>query len=186
MEKNFKMYEQNEFSIADTLTRLYPVKDIKINPTINPFERIDLFFTNQKDIKYACEIKCRNKLSLGMMIEQTKLIELVKYWKLGNNCKYINYIESNDQLIIYDLNSRFERLDLKDIADDPFNSNLYSSIISKAATAEDRGESVKLIKLLYFDPNGTNDFVITNYSNTLAKEGIKFNYNGKIINEDFI
>jgi len=181
MEKTFEQYEQNEFAIADTLTKLLNADNILINPTVNQFERVDLFFTLHSikggEVKYAAEIKCRKVLKLGMLIEKTKLIELWKEWKSGKNVRYINYIESTDQLIIFDLNSRFKSLELKKIGDNPYKLENYDVIYSPSTTAGNQIEKKKYVKYLYYNPYQTKDYRIDDYTLELIKNNITFIYN---------
>lgn len=183
MEKTFEQYEQNEFAIADTLTKLFNADKIVINPTVNKYEKIDLFFSlhsiNGGEAKYAAEIKCRRKLKLGMMIERTKLIELWKEWKAGKRVRYINYIEEDDQLLIFDLNTRFERLELKEVGDNPYKLENYDIIYSPSTTAGNKEYKKKYVKYLYYNPFQTKDYTIDKYTLELMRNNITFIYDGK-------
>lgn len=180
MEKDFINYEKNEYAIANAITELFKIKDYQINPLNNDFEKIDMFFSfNQK--KYAVEIKCRKEYKIsGMMIEQTKLIEMVKHHKEGLRCRYINYIEEKDQLVIFDLNTRFEQLELQKIFDNPYKYSNYQSMLLPSTTVHNNKVNKKYVAFVQYNDYQTKDYYIDNFTEYLYKNNIKnFVYDGQ-------
>lgn len=177
--KDFNTYEKNEYQIGRSFTQLYQCKDVVINPTINPHQPIDLFFDlliGKKIIKYVAEIKVREKEYPDPLIEQQKIIHLQKEWKKGKQVRYINYLAHTDQLIIFDLNNRFEGLELFFVGEDPTNINYYFPIILPKNTAIKTGEKIKYVKFLQYNTQQTKDLTINNYSQILKQNNINFNY----------
>lgn len=164
MEEDFLKYEKEEYQICIKLKQLYNIKNTIINPTINPLERIDMFGQiNSTD--YAIEIKVREKVYDGYIIEKSKMIELIKEYKKGKQVRYINYIEPTDELIIFNLNTRFNQFEYEDIVENPENENEYKCDFFNYSKVIDKGMIKKLYKLLYFSPGKKqyNDKKIENF-----------------------
>ncbi len=172
---NTKQYEENEFEIGRTLTQLFNLENVTINPTVNQFEILDLHFT-WNTINYSCEIKCRKNTYPSYVLEKTKVIELVNRFKNGNEVRYINYIQSIDSLIIFNLNSRLEKLELQFLKDEPDNNINYVLLDLPNTTAKKGTDIEKYIIYLHFNPHFAKDIIIENYSKRLMAKQINFNY----------
>lgn len=161
---NFNKYEQNEFVICDTLSRtMTGVNNLVINPTRVKYSSLDMYLTlNAK--KYACEIKCRKVQYESMILEKTKYLALYNQYLMGHQCRYINYIEDTDTLIIFKLNNRFAN-EWKELTFDE---------LACPSTTASNGEFI-MKKVKYISVKDTDE-VIHNYSQRLKDKGIDFPY----------
>jgi hypothetical protein len=169
-----EQYEINEAEIAKSLMELFKIKEFNIYCNNVDYAPIDMEFDHQSGKKYIAEIKCRQEMKLGMMIEQKKLIELINSAKKGIEARYINYVESTDQLIIYDINSRWN-LEFLKIWEFPEYPAYYEKIKAQKSEAN-KERKYKNVMYLYYNHFQTKDYVIDNFSKTLENNNIQFNY----------
>lgn len=174
----FEQYEYNEYQVAKSLTDLFKAKDIRIYPTTpdSKNKSYDLRFSHKKK-NYVAEIKCRKNQQFDYLIEKQKLKTLIGLAITENSeCRYINYIEDVDALLIFDINSR-ENLELSELFIDPIDSSLYESIYAPRYSVDGRKEYIKkYVKYLYLNPYQTKDYIIKNYSQHCEENGVEFNY----------
>ncbi|MEB2775242.1 hypothetical protein SYJ56_07975 [Algoriphagus sp. D3-2-R+10] len=172
-------YKLNEKEIASTLMQYsgYKPDEYKINSSINDFEPVDLvIFKNNNKLSHI-EIKCRESLKIGYMIEYKKLTYFLNKIKdEKEQCRYINYIESEDILIIFNINKRIKNV-LK---------NVYANLgglfkfdgYRKGAFQNNNNQKTykdKYFLDLYFNPE-YGDTAIYNFSDKLKLENIPFEY----------
>ncbi|MDR7130680.1 hypothetical protein J2X69_003037 [Algoriphagus sp. 4150] len=177
------LYEKNEYEVGNSLMNYYNINDFELNPTINKFSDLDLIIKGKNNKKIYCEIKCREKIKIGYLIEEKKLSDLLKKIKYQNQqARYINYIEKDEKgngdiLIIFNLNKRI-KTKLKKIyesIDTIFSKDFYRSMGFQKNSFQGTYKK-KYYTDLFPDPD--IDIIIFNYSEKLKNyhKPIPFNY----------
>ncbi|ERM80215.1 hypothetical protein P872_14090 [Rhodonellum psychrophilum GCM71 = DSM 17998] len=168
-------YEKNEYELAKSFCTYFKIKNPIIHPTLTPFAPIDIEYVH-KDQQYIMEIKCRkDHQQNGYMIEKSKLQYMIPRI-VEQNMKgyYINYIESSDTLLLFDLNSR-KNLELEDIYGGWNNQYYYDKIYTQSSTYN-YNSKLKFVKYLFLNQYQTKDYIIYNYSQLMKTNNIAFNY----------